>query len=433
MAIPRAAIALILLLLAQAAGRPLAAADLSADLQAQLSRGKLAAAAALARQRLTEAPGDDQARFALGATQFLMAVEHLGQGFYRYGLIAEHRDPSGLSGLPLLRLPVPLNPAPQPVTAAALRPVLAAFVDDLGRAEQTLAGIDGKTDFKLVVELGRIRLDLDGDGTAGPDEALSVLFQRIANLSWLDEAAAAQLTVAFDAADAAWLQAYCNLLMAVAEVALGYDWHEAFDATFHNIFPRADTPMARREREEMHQALAGGAGEERVAQLRDRAEMAGIADLVAFIHLIRWPVADPARLASSLGHLQATVRLSRESWRRIMAETDDDREWIPNPRQHGVLQAMPLSAEQVAGWNRLLDETDAVLAGRKLIPHWRYAEGINLRRMFLEPTTLDLVLLVQGSAALPYLEKGELADGRTWQALVGIFGGDFLDYAAWLN
>lgn len=429
----RAAIGIIVLVLAQAAARPLGAADLSGDLQALLSAGRLPDAAALAERRLAQAPGDDQARFALGAVQFLIAVEHLGQGLYRYGLVADHQDPTGLAGLPLLRLPVPRNPAPEPLTYAALRAVLAALVTDLGQAERTLSGIGGNADFRLVVELGKVRLDLDGDGSAGPNEALWVLFQRIAHLSWLDEQAAAQLTVGFDAGDAAWLQAYCNLLMAITEVALGYDWHEAFDATFHNLFPRVDAPLARQEREELRRAMAAGLGEEEAAQLRARTEMAGIADLVAFIHLIRWPVAEPDRLTSSLGHLEATVRLSRESWRRIMAETDDDREWIPNPRQAGVLRTMPLSAEQVAAWNRLLDEIDAVLAGRKLIPHWRFQEGINLRRMFLEPTTLDLVLLIQGSAAIPYLEKGEPASGESWQALIDVFGGDFLDYAAWLN
>jgi hypothetical protein len=421
-----------LLVLALAAARPAAAADFAAAFQALLYAGKLPEAATLAAGRLAAAPEDDQARFALGAAQFLIAVEHLGQGLYRYGLIAEHRDPTGLAGLPLLRLPVPINPAPQPVTYEALRGVLAGFVADLAPAEQTLAGVT-HADFTLVVELGKVRLDLDGDGTAGPNEALWMVFQRVANISWLDEQAAARLTVAFDAGDAAWLQAYCNLLMAVGEITLGYDWHEAFDATFHNLFPRLDTPLARLDREAIGRLAAGGLGEEQATELRNRADMAGIADLVAFVHLIRWPVADAARLKSSLGHLEAMVRASRESWRRIMAETDDDREWIPNPKQHGVLTTMPISAEQVVAWSHVLDELDAMLAGRVLIPHWRFEQGINLRRMFLEPTTFDLVLLIQGSAAIPYLEKGPLADGRSWGALLDVFGGSFLDYAAWLN
>ena len=200
-----------------------------------------------------------------------------------------------------------------------------------------------------------------------------------------------------------------------------------------DAMPDADTPLGRLDRAAMAAALAGGAQSEQAAALRQRAEMVGIADLVAFVHLVRWPVADPARLKSSLGHLEGMVRASRESWRRILAETDDDREWIPNPKQHGVLRTMPLSAEQIAAWSHLLDGLEAILAGRVLIPHWRFVEGLNLRRMFLEPTTFDLVLLIQGSAAIPYLEKGPLAEGERWGALLDVFGGGFLDYAAWLN
>jgi hypothetical protein len=436
------AIGLIAVLLALAAAIParaddgpkpvLGAAGFADGVRSLLYDGKLSEAAALAEQRTVQAPDDDQARFALGATQFLIAVEHLGQGLYRYGLISDHHDPTGLSGLPIVRLPVPINPAPQPLDYAAMRAVLAAFVADLERAERTLAGV-GRTDFTLTVNLGKVRLDLDGDGTSSPNEALWILFQRVANIPWLNAETAATLSVGFDAGDAAWLQAYCNLLMAVTELALGYDWHDSFAATFHNLFPRADTPLARLEREAMERAVAGGLGEEEVDALRARRTMAADADLVAFIHLIRWPVVEPARLRSSLEHLEAAVRLSRESWRRIMAETDDDREWIPNPRQTGVLRTMPLSAEQVAAWNQMLDEIDAVLAGRKLIPHWRFEQGINLRRMFLEPTTLDVVMLIQGTAAIPYLEKGELASGETWRTLTALFGGDFLYYATWLN
>jgi hypothetical protein len=58
---------------------------------------------------------------------------------------------------------------------------------------------------------------------------------------------------------------------------------------------------------------------------------------------------------------------------------------------------------------------------------------MNLRRLFLEPTTFDLVLLIQGSAALPYLEDGELTESDTWRRIMQVFGGDFFRYAVWFN
>jgi hypothetical protein len=94
---------------------------------------------------------------------------------------------------------------------------------------------------------------------------------------------------------------------------------------------------------------------------------------------------------------------------------------------------MQITQEQIDAWLLFLDELDALLKGEKLLPHWRFEQGINIRRLFLEPRTFDLVLLVQGSAALPYLEDGELTTADTWRRIVSVFGGDFFRYAVWLN
>jgi hypothetical protein len=156
-------------------------------------------------------------------------------------------------------------------------------------------------------------------------------------------------------------------------------------------------------------------------------------DLIAFIHLNHWPVVAPERMRSALAHLEAVPPLSRESWRRILAEQDDQNEWIPGPKQSALMPGLEVGEAQVEGWMLFLDEFEALLQGRKLLPHWRFEKGINLRRFFLEPTTFDLVLLVQGSAALPYLEEGELTRQDTWRRIMALFGGDFFRYAVWFN
>ena len=94
---------------------------------------------------------------------------------------------------------------------------------------------------------------------------------------------------------------------------------------------------------------------------------------------------------------------------------------------------MAVTQEQIDGWMLLLDEFEALLKGEKLLPHWRFDKGINLRRMFLEPTTFEVVLLIQGSAAIPYLEDGILTEGVTWQRIGGLIGGNFIGYAIWFN
>jgi hypothetical protein len=82
-----------------------------------------------------------------------------------------------------------------------------------------------------------------------------------------------------------------------------------------------------------------------------------------------------------------------------------------------------------------MDESEKLLKGELLIPYWRgdQAQGINLRKVFLEPRTFDLVLWVQGTAGAPYLQKGELTKGDTWRRLRGEFGPQFPGFALWFN
>jgi hypothetical protein len=160
-----------------------------------------------------------------------------------------------------------------------------------------------------------------------------------------------------------------------------------------------------------------------------------IADFIAAIHEWHFDVVEPARTASALRHLEEVLRISRLSWKAIEAETDDDREWIPNPKQSGVIPGLAVSGEMIAGWHEFLDEADAILAGRRLVPHWRLAEGrgINLRRVFLEPKKMDLVRWLQGAAIVPYVERGECTDPETWRRIQRSFRGQFIGFAIWFN
>lgn len=366
--------------------------------------------------RLQEAPADDELRFGLGATQFLIAIEHMSQFMYRHGL----EQPRGLQGaVPFLRFPLPLNPAPEPLTYEKMRGFLMASLSDLAAAQVTLAGM-GSGDVKLPVAIGLVRLDLDGDGTASEDETLWRVFDSTLGGGNITAQDAEAFVVVLDRGDAAWLRGYTHLLSALLEFPLAYDWQQGFDASFHMFFPRAGLPNA------ILDATP--------SNLFGDPSAASFADLIAFVHLMHWPVTEPKRMEAVLGHLENVVALSRESWTFILAETDDDSEWIPNPRQaRGVLPGVPVTQETVDGWLLFLGEFDALLTGRKLISHWRLEKGINLRRVFTEPRTFDPVLWMQGSAALPYLEDGELTSSEAWSRIMGLLQGNFLGYAIWFN
>jgi hypothetical protein len=376
----------------------------------RLADGERALAAQLDRD-----PKDDQARFGLGALQFLRAVEHLAQSLYRYGV---RSDRGRQMNIPLLRLPVPINPRPEKLTYPAVCQILQDWVADLQKAEATLAGIkdDG---VRFPLRVGRVRLDLLGDGKPH-DPLIGLVTQYMGGgRNLLPDP---DLPVVFDRGDVAWLRAYCHLLMALGETALAHDGQELFDCTAHLFFTNVETPY--QFLTEPEQAIGWWGIPDGV----------NVLDLIALVHLIRLPVKEPDRLKAALGHLEKMLALSKESWKYILAETDDDHEWIPNPRQTGAL-GVRVSKEMVDSWLAFLDEAEELLAGKRLVPFWRGREerGVNLRRVFTEPRTFDLVLWVQGTAATPYLERGPLTRPEVWARLQRVFGGEFIGFALWFN
>ncbi len=384
-----------------------------------LSAGKLAEAESSLAKILAEHPDDAEARFGLGATRFLHAVERMSQSFYRYGLRGNAITDNLI---PFARLPIPPNAHPQPIRYADLRTVMQAMVDDLARAESTLAPM-GDRDVKLPLHFGRIRLDLDADGDAEGDERLWKLYLKLngqlENRVTPEQCEA--FVIGFDRGDVAWLRGYCHLLMAMGEAYLAHDGEELFNHTAHLFFRKPVTPFPFLAIDNPDVITSWNDGQ--------------ILDAIAMIHVIRLPVKEPGRMQAALKHLEAMVALSRESWKFILAEKDDDHEWLPNPHQGSVLPGGAVNGNMVEGWMTFLEEADALLQGKKLLPFWRKHEerGVNLRRVFTEPRTFDLVLWVQGTAAAPYLENGTQTKPETWRRLQQVFGGQFIGFAFWFN
>ncbi len=379
----------------------------------QIAAGELAMAA-----RLSADPANNEARFGLGVIRFARAIERYWQSQYRFGL----RAPRTMS-VPLLRFPVPVNPAPEEISYEQQRETLRTLLDDLANAEATLAPMTDSP-VKIVLDLNAIKFDLRGDGKPDDSEKLSSILASL-RMTRPDAASKAEpFEVAFDNADALWLRGYTHLLSASIEFVLAYDWHTTFERAGRLFYPRTTPPPF---------------GEAVVAPNRDRSgglfgDGAQIADLIALIHEIRWPVAEAARLQSAHAHLKQVIALNRETWKAILARTDDDRVWIPGPQQkHGVVSSMPVTQEQLDAWLKALDEFDAVLDGKLLLPHWRFSQGVNLKKVFIDPRPFDLVLWGTGHAAAPYLEAGPVLSGAEWAKWQRIFNGNFPGYAFWFN
>lgn len=375
-----------------------------------LYAGTLAAGDTELAAILAADPKNDDARIGLGTIRFVRAIENLSQGLYRYGL----KTPRSFL-IPILRLPVPENPNPEPITFADFQALVAGFSRDLALAEETLVGVGPEV--KLRLDLRKLHYDIDGDGKILEDESFVAVVQQVTGMP--AEAMPAELTFAFDQGDALWLRGYTHVLMGFSDFIVAHDWHESFESSFFHFFPKMDSPFA---------AALAPADDNNPMYV----EGAPIADFISFFH-IRWPVSDPALMRGVRQHIKTMIALSRESWDSIEAETDDDLEWLPNAHQKSPFESIQVSAEQIAAWRAVMDQAELVIDGKKLVPHWRFTKGFNLARVFDEPQAMDTVLWITGPAALPYLEDGPVSTAEDWNAMVDAFGGRFGVFAVWFN
>ncbi len=407
-----------------AGGATASAEELSQTLAKQLQQGQLAAAEAGLQQRLATETNDDQARFALGVVQVLSAIEKLGQDQYRFGALG-----GTIQRLPVLRIPVPQNPQPEEIHYAQVRKIFLDFQTRIMQAEAELAKVNANGSVSLPLDLAAIRLDLNGDGKCEPSESFLPLLQAVNRQR--PGAAPPDMRVKFDGGDVLWLRGYCHFLAGFCDVVLAYDHQQLFDHTGQLLYPRH---------------VASEEVQEPLDVAEDQSFDLQILDLIAAVHLLNFPLQEAMRMESARGHLLEMIRLSRESWSLILAEADDDQEWLPNPAQTGVL-GIPVSREMIDSWQGVLAEMEDLLEGRKLVPFWRdytrvtvrgsevpeSGRGFNLKRFFDEPRDFDFILLIQGTAALPYVEEGELSRPETWRNLRQTFGGQFFGFAIWFN
>jgi len=392
-------------------------------LDSYLEVGDLAGAEKEFSRILRKHPADDQVRFALAVVQTLRAGEAFSQELYQYGPDFYLR--------PLLvpgsQLPGQALTEPEKIDYCRLREMLRLLVADLDEVIETLDGIRD-ADFLLNVSFGKARLDLDGDNVATEDEALWKVWAELnpqvaMRQGGMDEFAqnAESFVVGFDRADVHWLRSYIQLVNALSEIVLAHDMENLFNRTAQLYFPNVNSPYPYLQYVE--------------AEHPDMYDFEHMIDVVALIHLASFDVQDPELLEQALHRMRIVVWESRATWEILLTETDDENEWIPNPAQTAAIPGAVVTQEMADTWLRFLDEVELLLRGKKLIPFWRGEErlGVNLRRVFTEPARFDLALWIQGSAADPYLEQGDLTPPGFWQRLDEVYEGNFLGFALWVN
>ena len=336
--------------------------------------------------------------------------------------------------IPLARLPVPMNLNPERVSYEKLRQIIGKLNGSLATAEASLANVD-TTNVLLTLYLGRAKLDLDGNQELSEDETLWKMFSTINRAIKADQGEA--FAIGFDGADVHWLRGYCHVLMAICDFLLAHDESDLFARCGQLLFPNIESPYAA----SISTTTLNPSG----AQLFFDAP--SVLDAIAAIHLMRFPMQDRDSMARAHSHLLQMIAQSRLCWLRADAETDNNHEWLPNPRQDSVMQ-LRVPAEIITSWHAVLDEMEEILHGKKLVPYWRQyhrqligrgleipeqGRGLNLNKFFLEPRDFDLVLTIQGTNLEPYLEDGPLSTPNAWARLTGVFRGQFFGFAVWFN
>ena len=377
------------------------------DLQTLLEQGKFEQAI----KNHAETPSN-QSTFTKALSQLSTSVEALQQGFYKYGFELN----SSTAGIQSVA-PIPHNPNPEIVDYQKIRQLIETFHQDLHAIEKTVTTI-GEDEFHLPLDLTKVRFDIDNNGERTEMESSIALFLSIESNGRMtqrqvDEMKKFDGTIGFDKSDLIWLKGYIQVTLGATDLLLAHDFEQPFNAISGNLFQKPKNALS-----------TIGADDENYGD---------IANLIAAFHLSKMKVIEPDRLKQARQHLLNMVDCSKQMWLSIQAETDNNKEWLPSPKQQSVT-GVKITAAMIKDWHKFLTEYQTILNGDKLIPHWRFKnKGINLKRVLEESTETDVVLWVTGHAAEPFLEKGELTNDGLWRQLNQTFNGNFLGMSFFIN
>ncbi|MGL4237953.1 hypothetical protein [Tabrizicola sp.] len=370
-----------------------------AEIDISASIGEKGIAATLTTLESLSRPHTDAESFAIGGLHFLSAIETALQTQWRTGGTSAITN---VMSVPVLRLPVPPNPLPEPFSGAIISKLFADVDAGMGKARSTLTTMPPDADFALDIAFDDLWFDINMNGTRdAKEDAGAILGPQLMGWRWSDRDPSAPLPVIrFDGADAAWLLAYTHLLSGVSNSILTYDPAAAIDEviatrTALGIVPENDNW---------------------IGPYIDEAVAVGEA-------LRQTPNAERSKAAKA--HFLQMIAENRRFWAMVAKETDNDREWIPNDKQTSAL-GLTLPPGTGDMWLAVLADAEALLQGRLLIPFGRGAagQGINLGKLFDDPQPGSLIGWFQGSAALPYLEKGPVVSDQNLRAFEQMMTGN---------
>ncbi len=347
--------------------------------------------------------------FALAGLRFLGGVEAALQLRWQTGIRADWSE------LPILRLPIPENPAARPFVPADFTALVTGLDAGMDSARAALTQL-GDRPFALEIRLADLWFDINLNDRRDAGEDVASVAGLTLGGGRMIAVPVADPVIRFDTADAAWLLAYTHFLSGFASTALAYDPEPAIQRVM-------DSSAA-------IYALWGDTPPPNAMDMMFGRQV----DRIAMVLFALSKAPDKTLAIDAYSHFLAMIEDNRRFWSQVELETDNDREWIPNDRQVSGL-GIALPPDTGKRWQAVLADAEALLKGKALIPHWRFGAeaGINLKKAFENPPAVDLVTWIQGEGLLPYAEKGPRISPAAWNDFERLVSGDAILFAVFLN
>jgi hypothetical protein len=218
--------------------------------------------------------------------------------------------------------------------------------------EAARAALTGLADrpFALEIRLADLWFDINTNGTRDEGEDIAAVAGLTLGGGRMIGTPVADPVIRFDSADAAWLSAYTHFLSGFVSTALAYDPEPAIQRVM-------DSSAAL-------YALWGDTPPPNAMDMMFGRQV----DRIAMVLFALSKTPDKALALDAHRHFLAMITENRRFWALVEAETDNDREWVPNDRQvSGLGFNMPPGTG--ARWQAVLADAEALLTGEALIPH----------------------------------------------------------------
>ena len=209
-----------------------------------------------------------------------------------------------------------------------------------------------------------IKVDLNQDGTVAASEGIGEVadFGLQRALRSAEPVQPEKFEIAADAADSLWLAGYCQLVPAVLDIILVYDWSELYQAVAGEIF----------------------------ASVEDKSPTHGD---IGYISSASLAVSDRSLGESARRGFLKVLDLNEATMKALALETDNDREWIPSATQTSVT-ALSISEARWNEWKSFAQDLRLLLEGEAFLKQSIYYDeqglGLNVRKLFEDPMPLSL-------------------------------------------